>query len=237
VEALRERLKRFGIEDDLLRQSLAHRSWCAEKPAQPSNERLELLGDAVVGLVITDHLYRSFPDLSEGDLARVKAAVVSMPTLAPVAAELGLGAAVLLGKGEDASGGREKPSILADTLEAVIGAVYLASGYEGAAKLVLSLLGDHARDVAAEARLGDPKNRLQELAAQLHLDPPTYLMRERGPDHAKHFTAEAVLGRNHLGRGQGRSKREAERRAAVQALAVLEERTGPPERKVPAGDA
>ena len=225
ANALVERLNRFGLEGELLRQSLAHRSYCAEKPGQPSNERLELLGDAVVGLVITDHLYHSFPDLTEGDLARVKAQVVSTPTLAPVAAELGLGEAILLGKGEESSGGREKTSILADTLEAVIGAVYLASGYAGAADFVLSLLGDHAREVAAEARLGDPKNRLQELAAQMHLDSPTYLMRERGPDHAKHFTAEAVLGREHLGTGEGRSKRDAERRAAREAFAVLRERT------------
>jgi len=133
ANALVERLNRFGLEGELLRQSLAHRSYCAEKPGQPSNERLELLGDAVVGLVITDHLYHSFPDLTEGDLARVKAQVVSTPTLAPVAAELGLGEAILLGKGEESSGGREKTSILADTLEAVIGAVYLASGYAGAA--------------------------------------------------------------------------------------------------------
>ncbi len=155
--ALVERLAPFSVPPELLRQALAHRSYCAERPAQPSNERLELLGDAVLGLVVTDHLYHSFPDLPEGDLARVKAAVVSMPTLAPVSAELGIGRAILLGKGEEASGGREKASILADSLEAVIGAVYLAAGYSGAAQFVLSLLGEHAREIAAEARHRRPE--------------------------------------------------------------------------------
>jgi ribonuclease-3 len=187
---------------------------------------------------MTDHLYHSFPDLREGDLARVRAAVVSTSALAPVAAELGLGQAILLGKGEESSGGREKTSILADSLEAVIGAVYLSAGYAGASEFVLSLFGDLARDVAAEARLGDPKNRLQELAAQLHLGAPVYLMHEQGPDHAKHFIAEAVIAGEHLGKGEGRSKRDAERWAAKEALELLSERTPAPagEQTMPAVD-
>lgn len=235
TDALRERLAPFGLTPALFRQALAHRSYCAEAPSQASNERLELLGDAVLGLVVTDHLYHSFPDLPEGDLVRVRAAVVSMPGLAPVAAELGLGEAILLGKGEESSGGRQKSSILADCLEAVIGAVYLASGYAGAAEFVLSLFGELARDVASEARLGDPKGRLQELAAQINLDPPIYVVRERGPDHAKHFTARAVLGGEHLGTGEGRSKKDAESRAAKEAFEALRERALAPATELPPG--
>jgi ribonuclease-3 len=183
-----------------------------------------LLGDAVLGLVITDHLYASFPDLPEGDLARVRAAIVSTHALAPAAERLGIDEALLLGKGEESSGGRHKPSILADCLEAVIGAVYLTAGVKGARELVLDLLGSLVTDVAAEARLGDPKNRLQELAAQMTLGLPLYEVRERGPDHAKQFTAEAVIAGERLGSGDGRSKKEAERQAAAVALGALLDR-------------
>lgn len=223
--ALADHLGAFGVPPDRLRQALAHRSFCSESPAQPSNERLELLGDAVLGLVVTDHLYRSFPDLPEGDLARVRAAVVSTPALAPVARGLGLGPALLLGRGEEASGGRDKPSILADALEAVIGAVYLSAGYDGASAFVLGLLGQPIAEVAEVARLGDPKNQLQELAAQLGLGTPVYRLRERGPDHAKHFTASAVVAGEHLGTGDGSSKKDAERQAADEALRVLGDRS------------
>lgn len=182
----------------------------------------------MLGLVITAHLYASFPDLPEGDLARVRAAVVSTQALAPAAEELGIGEALLLGKGEASSGGRHKASILADCVEAVIGAVYLTAGIEGAREFVLDLLGSLVSDIAAEARLGDPKGRLQELAAQMVLGPPSYVVSERGPDHAKRFTADAVVAGEHLGIGDGHSKKEAERRAAAVALdALLNRRTGP----------
>jgi ribonuclease-3 len=219
-----ERLSGYGIPPELLRQALSHRSFCAEAPPQLSNERLELLGDAVLGLVVTDYLFLSFPELPEGDLARVRAAVVSTLALAPVADSLGIGGALLLGKGEESSGGRHKSSILADCLEAVIGAVYLSAGVEGARRFVLELLMPRIAEVASEARLGDPKNRLQELAAQMMLGLPVYLVQERGPDHAKHFTARALVGGEHLGTGDGRSKKDAERRAAEEALALLLER-------------
>ncbi|HKH87181.1 MAG TPA: ribonuclease III [Acidimicrobiales bacterium] len=222
--ALSDRLAAFSVPGDLLRQALAHRSFCAETPSQPSNERLELLGDAVLGLVITDHLYASFPELPEGDLARVRAAVVSTLALAPAAEALGIGPALLLGKGEVSSGGRQKASILADCVEAVIGAVYLSAGLGGARTLVLDLLGAHVIEIAQSARLGDPKNRLQEIAVQMLLGPPVYTVQERGPDHAKQFTAEAVVGGERLGTGVGRSKKDAERHAAEVALAVLLER-------------
>ncbi|HXZ82136.1 MAG TPA: ribonuclease III domain-containing protein, partial [Acidimicrobiales bacterium] len=129
------------VDAELLRLALCHRSYCAEVAGQESNERLEFLGDAVLGLVVTADLYRRRPELPEGDLARIRAAVVSTEALAPVGASLGLGAALLLGRGEDASGGREKPSILADALEAVIGAVYLSGGMEQASAFVLGLIG------------------------------------------------------------------------------------------------
>jgi ribonuclease-3 len=221
---LADRLAVYGVPETQLRQALAHRSFCAETPSQSSNERLELLGDSVLGLVVTDHLYRSFPDLPEGDLARVRAAVVSTLALAPVARQLGLGPALLLGRGEESSGGRDKASILADALEAVIGVVYLSAGYAGADAFVRDLLGQRIADVAEVARLGDPKNRLQELAAHLGLGAPTYHLRESGPDHAKQFTASAVVGGEHLGTGGGASKKDAERRAAEEALASLEDR-------------
>jgi ribonuclease-3 len=224
VIKLASRLAAFAVPPELLRQALSHRSFCAETPTQPSNERLELLGDAVLGLVITDYLYASFPELPEGDLARVRAAVVSTLALAPVAEALGIGPALLLGKGEESSGGREKASILADCVEAVIGAVYLSAGVEGARTLVLDLLGAHVMEVAQSARLGDPKNRLQEIAVQMLLGPPSYSVQERGPDHAKQFTAEAVVSGERLGTGVGRSKKDAERHAAEVALAVLLER-------------
>lgn len=215
------RLEPYGIPPELLREARSHRSYCAEYPPQASNERLELLGDAVLGLVVTDHLFASFPELPEGDLARVRAAVVSTLALAPVASGLGIGEALLLGKGEESSGGREKSSLLADCLEAVIGAVYLSAGLAGAQRFVLELLGERIADIASEARLGDPKNRLQELAAQLSLGLPVYAVQERGPDHAKQFAAEVRVGGERLGAGQGSSKKDAERRAAVEALGVL----------------
>lgn len=219
-----QRLSRYSIPATLLRQALSHRSFCAESPLQASNERLELLGDAVLGLVVTDHLFASFPDLPEGDLARVRAAVVSTLALAPVADAMGIGGALLLGKGEESSGGRQKSSILADCLEAVIGAVYLSAGIDGARELVLGLLLPGIAEVASKARLGDPKNRLQELAARMMLGLPVYVVSERGPEHAKSFTAQAILAGEHLGTGEGRSKKDAERHAAEEALAVLVER-------------
>jgi ribonuclease-3 len=224
VRTLAERLARYDLSPELARQAVSHRSYCAESPSQASNERLELLGDAVLGLVITDYLYASFPDLPEGDLARVRAVVVSTQALAPAAESLGISEALLLGKGEASSGGRHKASILADCVEAVIGAVYLTAGIEGARELVLEMLGSVVTEVASEARLGDPKNRLQELAAQMMLGLPSYVVRERGPDHAKQFTANALVAGEHLGSGDGRSKKEAERASAAVALGVLLDR-------------
>jgi len=221
-EALARRLAGYLDDPHLLHRALAHRSYCAEAPGEESNERLEFLGDAVLGLVATEELYRAHPDLPEGDLARMRAAIVSTGTLAQAAAELGVGDAVLLGRGEEASGGRSKASILADALEALIGATYLAGGLAPARALVLDLLGERLaaapRDAAA---LGDAKNRLQELAARLGLEPPSYCVEDEGPDHAKRFRASVAVGGRVVGHGEGRSKKAAERAAADEGLAVL----------------
>ncbi|MGD1012174.1 MAG: ribonuclease III [Acidimicrobiales bacterium] len=223
--ALRKALGEYPVDGDLLHQALSHRSYCSEQGGRPSNERLELLGDAVLGLVVADHLYRLFPDLPEGDLARIRASVVSTEALAPIATGIGVGEAVLLGKGEEASGGRTKDSILADCLEALIAAIYLSLGLSAASRFVVGLLEDPIAGIVAEGRLGDPKNRLQELAARLGLDLPAYEVADEGPDHAKRFFAEVTVGGEVLGRGVGTSKKVAERAAAAAALEVISARS------------
>jgi ribonuclease III len=221
VGALAERLGRRFSDPTLLGRALAHRSWCAEVAGEESNERLEFLGDSVLGLVITDHVYRTYPALPEGELAKVRASVVNSALLAEVAAELGIGAHLLLGKGEDASGGREKPSILADAMEAVIGAVYLDGGWTAAAELVLTLLGDRVTEAAAGPGGQDYKTRLQELAARTFDQLPRYYVVDEGPDHAKKFFATVHVGGVERGTGEGRSKKQAEQAAARAAWAAL----------------
>jgi ribonuclease-3 len=223
---LRQALHDYPVNADLLHQALSHRSYCAESGGSPSNERLELLGDAVLGVVVTDHIYRAFPDLPEGDLARLRASVVSTHALAPIATELGVGEAVLLGKGEEASGGRRKESILADCLEAVIAAVYLSLGLAPTTGFVMGLVEGPIASIAAEGRLGDPKNQLQELTVRLSFDLPSYKVRDHGPDHAKVFSAEVIVGGEVLGGGTGPSKKDAERAAAACALERLVARVG-----------
>ena len=222
LEALGARLShRFG-DPELFTRALAHRSWVAEAPpGNPSNERLEFLGDAVLGLVVTDHIFRTYPDLPEGELAKVRASVVSAAALAEVALQLGIGPVLRLGKGEDASGGREKPSILADATEALIGAVYLDGGWSAAQRLVLDLLGERITDAAAGPGGQDYKTRLQELAARVHEVVPVYEVRDEGPDHAKRFFATVSIGDRHFGGGEGRSKKQAEQAAARLAWEAL----------------
>ena len=200
---------------------MAHRSWCSEHAGLRSNERLEFLGDAVLGLVVTDHIFGAYPALPEGELAKVRATVVSAAALADVALELDLGDALLLGKGEDASGGREKPSILADAIEAVIGAVYLDGGWPAASDLVLGLLGDRIAEAAAGPGGQDYKTRLQELAARELDTLPAYDVLDDGPDHAKRFFATVTLGSRRFGMGEGRSKKQAEQAAARVAWEAL----------------
>ena len=186
-----------------------------------SNERLEFLGDAVLGLVVTDHLFRTYPDLPEGELAKVRASVVNSEALAEVAAELSLGDALLLGKGEDSSGGREKPSILADAMEAVIGGVYLDGGWPAAAGLIMRLMGERIEEAAAGPGGQDYKTRLQELAARQFEQLPRYEVRDEGPDHAKRFFATVTVGGVVRGKGEGRSKKQAEQGAAREAWQEL----------------
>jgi ribonuclease-3 len=219
------------IADDLLERALTHRSYAYEKGGLPTNERLEFLGDAVLGLVVTDALYRRHPKLPEGQLAKQRASVVNMRALALVARRLGIGPFLLLGRGEETTGGRDKASILADTLEAIIGAVYLSAGtasdgLEVASKFVHDLF-DPLLDEAAGRGAGlDWKTSLQELTASLGLGPPDYDVDESGPDHAKRFTARAKVAGEDFGQGTGGSKKEAEQIAAAAAFATLESRSG-----------
>jgi ribonuclease III len=204
----------FG-DPRLLQQALAHRSWCGEQPDEaPSNERLEFLGDAVLGMVAAEVAYRRHPDFPEGKLAKVRAAVVNARVLAEVATELGVGEELLLGKGEEASGGRSKVSILADALEAVIGAVYLDAGWAAAEPLILRLLDERIERAAAEPDDFDHKSRLQELAVRRGEGTPRYVVHGTGPDHDRHYVAEVFVGGVRRGRGEGTSKKDAEQEAA-----------------------
>ena len=217
MQALADRLEWRVGDPRLLAQAMAHRSWCAENGGAASNERLEFLGDAVLGVVVTDHLFRTYPGLPEGELAKARATLVNSAALAEVAVELDLGDAILLGKGEDASGGRTKPSILADAVEAVIGAVYIDCGADAADELVMRLLGERIGSAAAGPGGGDYKTRLQELCARRFDQLPDYVLREDGPDHAKRFDAVVKVCGAERGAGRGRSKKQAEQAAARQA--------------------
>lgn len=221
LDVLCDRLGYEFIDIRILDRALTHRSWCAEHPGHRSNERMEYLGDAVLGLVVADHTFRAYPDLGEGWLSRARASVVRATALAEMAAEVHLGGELRLGKGEDASGGRRKPSILADALEAVICAVYLDGGWEPARDLVLRLLGDRLANLAGSDAEHDHKSRLQELAARHFDEPPVYELSEHGPEHAKEFNAEVFVGGRLLGRGDGHTKKQAEQKAAHQAWGIL----------------
>ncbi|HXY93495.1 MAG TPA: ribonuclease III [Acidimicrobiia bacterium] len=206
----------------LLELALTHRSYCAERGIDESNERLEFLGDSVLGFVVTTFVYEEYPTLPEGELAKLRAVVVSSETLARLASDFDVGAALRLGKGEDASGGRAKPSILADAMEAVIAAVYLDGGLEAARAVVLGALESEIREQAAGPGGGDYKTRLQELAAQLLDQLPRYQVRHEGPDHSKRFFATVLLRGTVYGTGEGRSKKAAEQGAAREAWQRLQ---------------
>ena len=215
---------RLGFEfgdPGLLVQALSHRSWCAEAGGVPSNERLEFLGDAVLGLVVAEHCYRTYPELPEGSLAKVRAAVVNTHVLAEVALELDLGHMVLLGRGEDSSGGRRKASILANSVEALIGAVYLDQGWDSAAGLVLRLLDTRIAEAAAGPGAEDFKTRLQELVIRRAGQLPRYDVDGTGPDHARRYTARVFVNGSPTGIGEGRSKKDAEQAAARSAWDAL----------------
>jgi ribonuclease III len=201
--------------------ALTHRSYAFERGLGETNERLEFLGDAVLGLVVTDLAYRRFPELPEGELAKLRAATVNMLTLADVARDIHLGEEILLGKGEELSGGRDKTSILADAMEAVLGAVYLDRGLDAARQLIERLFWPRMAAYVRGEGDRDYKTGLQELAAQDLGSVPQYRVTEEGPDHAKEFTATVFLGGQAYGSGSGRSKKEAEQRAARKAYARL----------------
>jgi ribonuclease-3 len=221
------------ISEETLERALTHRSYAYENGGLPTNERLEFLGDSVLGLVVTDTLFNSHPDLPEGQLAKLRAAVVQMGALADVARQLKLGAYVRLGRGEEGTGGRDKPSILADTLEAVIGATYIDCGLEAASGLVHRLFDPV---IERSARLGaglDWKTSLQELTALHGLGVPVYNVTDTGPDHQKVFRAVVEVGGRGLGEGEGRSKKAAEQLAAEAAWRAISAETkskGDPER-------
>src|SRR4051795_6532663 len=218
-ENLEDLIGQLGGElpDDLVQRAVTHRSYAYENGGLPTNERLEFLGDSVLGLVVTEELYRRHPDLPEGQLAKLRAAVVNARALAEVARALDIGRFLRLGRGEEASGGRDKSSILADAVEALIGAYYLDRGVEPARELVLRLFAG-LLDEAAKLGAGlDWKTSLQELAAGRSLGVPEYDVTESGPDHAKSFEATAVVNGRRIGTGQGRSKKEAEQHAAERA--------------------
>jgi ribonuclease-3 len=212
-----------SLDRDLLLRSLAHRSWCAENGEPESNERLEFLGDSVLGLVVTHYVFEHFPSLPEGQLSEVRAGVVNAQVLAEVALELDLGAHLLLGKGEDAAGGRQKQSILADAFEAVVAAVYLDKGFSVARDVVLRCLQDRIADAAAGPGGRDYKTRLQEITAARALGRPRYVVRDEGPDHAKHFYATVYVTDRPYGEGEGRSKKQAEQAAAWVAWTRLQD--------------
>jgi ribonuclease III len=217
-----ERALGVRFKDPRLREAaLTHRSYAFERDRDETNERMEFLGDAVLGLVVTDLAYRRFPDLPEGELAKLRAATVNMITLADVARDLGLGEAILLGKGEELSGGRDKTSILADAMEAVLGAAYLDRGLEAVRQLIERVFWPRMAAYARGEGDRDYKTGLQELAAQDLGSVPQYRVTEEGPDHAKRFTATVFLGGQAYGAGSGRSKKEAEQRAAREAYGRL----------------
>lgn len=212
-------------------QALTHRSYCAEHPGSRSNERLEFLGDSVLGTVVGRYIYDRFDSFEEGELTKLRASVVSSHNLSKVARYIGIGELLRLGKGEEASGGREKNSILADSLEAIIGVVYLELGFEAAQRLVLDLMKDEIERQADGPGYSDFKSRLQELLARLAMKPPVYEIEWTGPDHARRFSAVVKVDEAVLGVGSGSSKKLAEQNAASDALDLLEKRIAvlPPE--------
>ena len=208
-------------DPELLRRAMAHRSWCAETPGEQSNERLEFLGDAVLGWVIADIAFHQFDGLAEGLLTDLRKSVVNAIALAEVAEEIGIGPYLLLGKGEASAGGAEKPSILSDAFEAVLGAVYLDGGTEPAYAMVSRWVAPRMSRSLDRLDQLDHKTQLQELAARAGRSAPVYNVTSTGPDHAKSFHAVVLVNGEVLGEGDGRSKKSAEQSAASVGAAAL----------------
>jgi ribonuclease-3 len=232
-----EVLAELGIEIDpkLMERALTHRSYAYEQGGLPTNERLEFLGDSVLGLVVTEHLFTTHPQMSEGQLAKLRSAVVNSRALADVARRLDLGSLIKLGRGEITTGGRDKSSILADTTEAVIGAVFVQNGIEAARRFVHHLFDPVMAEVATLGAGLDWKTSLQELCSMHGLAAPHYLVTESGPDHAKTFIAHVALNGTQYGPGDGHNKKEAEQKAAALAFAALRAQASPVESESGAG--
>ncbi|ABK72959.1 ribonuclease III [Mycolicibacterium smegmatis] len=215
-----------ALPAELLTIALTHRSYSYENGGLPTNERLEFLGDAVLGLTITEELYHRHPDRAEGDLAKLRASIVNTQALADVGRGLtdeGLGAHLFLGKGEENSGGADKSSILADGVESLLGAIYLEHGLTVVREVILRLFGE-LLDTAPTLGAGlDWKSSLQELTAARGLGAPAYVVTSTGPDHDKEFSATVVIGEAEYGHGVGRTKKEAELKAAASAYKTLDE--------------
>lgn len=227
-------LDALGVQlpDELLTVALTHRSYAYENGGLPTNERLEFLGDAVLGLVITAEIFGRYPDRSEGELAKLKSAVVNTQALAEIARGLtadGLGSFLLLGRGEMASGGAQKSNLLADGLESLLGATYIEHGHEVARKVVLGLF-EGVLETAASLGAGlDWKTSLQELSAARRLGVPSYAVTSTGPEHDKQFTARALVDGVDYGAGVGRTKKEAEQQAAAAAYTALQDADADPD--------
>ena len=210
------------ISPEFLELALTHRSFAYENGGVPTNERLEFLGDSILGQAVTVMLYTENPTLAEGELAKRRASLVSSVALAEVARTIGLGRHIRLGRGEELTGGRDKSSILADTVEAIIGAAYLSAGPDAASSLVLRLISPLLADPKRFGASMDPKTSLQELAARLGRGLPSYVITDSGPDHSKRFHAVVVLGDKQIAGGDGSSKKHAEMAAALDAWALLQ---------------
>ncbi len=226
-DALRECARRIGYEfrdPGLLRNALIHRSWQAEQDEELSNERLEFLGDAVLGWVVADLAYHRLEDMHEGKLTDLRISVVNMNALADQARRIGLGEFVFLGKGEDAAGGRDKSSILSDAFEAIIGAVYLDGGAAVAFEFVRRMMGDALEQAIPHMEMFDAKSRLQEICARIGAGTPRYVTEGEGPDHERVYTSVVWVDGTGVGSGTGRTKKAAEQSAAVEACDALRPR-------------
>jgi ribonuclease III len=210
------------ISDALLEQALTHRSFAYENGGIPHNERLEFLGDSILGQAVTVMLYNENPDLDEGELAKRRSSLVSSVALAEVARAIGLGEHLRLGKGEEMTGGRDKSSILADTVEAVIGASFIDAGPDVATAFVLRLIRPLLENPDRFGASMDPKTSLQELAARLGRGLPVYAVTDSGPDHSKRFHATVIVAGESIASGEGTSKKQAEMAAALDAWTILQ---------------
>ena len=221
LETLSNKIGYKFVNESLLATAMRHSSWTSENVGFESNERLEFLGDSVIGFVIADIMFRRYPEFDEGKLTDLRKIVVNMTALSRVATQLGLGEFVLLGRGEAAGGGHAKSSILANALEAVFGAVYLDSNASRVYEIVQVLLADLVNEALGALKQLDAKSQLQELVARSSLSAPEYRVTDEGPDHAKMFFAAVYIGNDWMGAGSGRSKKVAEEEAAQQAITTL----------------